>query len=202
MSLSKIDIFNSALLKVSKRYVSSVDDSTFEAKTCNTLWEPALRSVLACHNWSSTIKRAQLDLITLIPACGYGYAYRLPNDCIKVVQAYRSDDHDDFDFEWVTEGSTILSDEEVVYIKYVAMPKNTEGMNSHFTEALIWNLAMRLCFPFTGDDNRERVLRQEYETVILPRAKAGDAMESREIEFEESPWIESLLGNEPSIGRA
>ncbi len=199
--LSKLDIFNTALLKVSKKTVSSVDDGTFESKMCNTLWEPALRRTLAAHNWSSTIKRVQLDRVVPVPTFGYSYFYRLPNDCIKVLQAYRSAEHDDFDFEWVIEGRLLLSDEEVAYIKYVAQPQNIEGMNSHFTEVLIWNLAMALCFPFTGDDNRERVLRQEFEAVILPRAKAGDAMESREIEYEESPWIESLYSDTPSIGR-
>lgn len=200
MGLSKTDIYNNALLKVSKLTVSSPDDRTTQSKTCNALWDQAFRRTLACHNWSSTIKRVALDRLSTAPTTGYEYQYQLPNDCVKVIRAYRSTAHDDFDFEWVTEGNALLSDESVVYIKYVSMPTNTEGLNAHITDVLIWNLAMALCFPFTGDDNRERALRQEFEQVVLPRAKAGDAMESREIEWEESPWIESLYGETPTIG--
>ncbi len=201
MGLSKVDIYNNALLKVSKKLVSTTDDGSFEEKICSQLFPQALQRTLGCHNWSSTIRRAELNRIIGTPSFGYQYQYQLPNDCVKVVRAYKSTLKDDFDFYWVTEGRLLLSDTEVVYIKYVREPQNTDQLNTHITDVLIWNLALGLCYPFTGDDNRERALRQEFETVILPRAKANDAMESREVEFEESPWIESLYGGSPSLGR-
>lgn len=202
MGLSKVDIYNNALLGVSKKFVSTVDDGTFESRTCNILWDQVLRRTLAAHNWSSCIKRVALDELSDAPNAGYEYQYQLPNDYVKVIKAYSSTDRDDFDFEWVIEDGKLKSDESVLYIKYVFIPQNTEGLNAHVTDVLIWNLKMALCFPFTGDDNRERALRQEFEQVILPRARANDAMESREIEYEESPWVQSLYGNDPTIGIA
>jgi len=202
MGLSKVDIYNNALLGVSKKLLSTPDDDTFEANVCNALWSQVIRRSLACHNWSSCIKRVALDELSTVPTTGYANQYQLPNDYVSVIRAYRSTQHDDFDFEWVVEDGKLLSDESVIYIKYVAIPTNTESLNAHLTDVLIWNLKMALCFAFTGDDNRERALRQEFEQVVLPRAKANDAMESREIEWEESPAIESLFGGSPTIRSA
>ena len=201
MGLSKTQIYNNALLKVSKKQIDTPDDDSFEANTCNALWDMALERTLACHNWSSTIKNVALDS-TLDTPNMFGYSFQLPNDCVKILNAYKSTDRDDFDFEWVTEERELLTNESSVYIDYIAKPTSTEFLNAHITDVIIWNLAMALTFPFTGDDNRERVLREEFERIVLPRAKAGDAMESREIQYEESPWIHSLYGSDPTIGVA
>ena len=201
MGLSKTQIYNNALLKVSKKQIDTPDDDSFEANTCNALWDMALERTLACHNWSSTIKNVALDS-TLDTPNMFGYSFQLPNDCVKILKAYKSTDRDDFDFEWVTEERELLTNESTVYIDYIAKPASTEFLNAHITDVIIWNLAMSLTFPFTGDDNRERVLREEFERIVLPRAKAGDAMESREIQYEESPWIHSLYGSDPTIGVA
>ena len=202
MGLSKVEIYNNALLKVSKKTVSTIDDDTYEANTCNALWDGALSRTLGAFNWSSCISYIALDELSTDPAGRYDKQYQLPNDCEKVIRAYSSTDRDDFDFEWVTNGRKLLTDETVVYIQYIARPTNTENLNAHITDVLIWNLAMVLCMPMSGDDARETRLRQEFEQVVLPRAKANDAMESREIEYEESPWIQSLYGTSPYIGVA
>ena len=201
MGLSKTQIYNNALLKVSKKQIDTPEDGTFEANTCNALWDMAIERTLACHNWSSTIKNVALDS-TLDTPNMFSYSFRLPNDCVKILKAYNSTDRDYFDFEWVTQEREFLTNESTVYIDYIAKPTTTEFLNAHITDVIIWNLAMALSFPFTGEDGRERVLREEFERIVLPRAKAGDAMESREIQYEESPWIESLYGSNPAIGVA
>ena len=201
MGLSKTQIYNNALLKVSKKQVDTPDDDTFEANTCNALWDMALDRTLACFNWSSTIKNAVLDA-TLDTPTMWEYSFQLPNDWVKTIKAYNSTDRDDFDFEWREYGREFRTNDSLIYIDYIARPASTEFLNSHITDVLIWNLAMALSFPFTGEDSRERVLREEFERVILPRAKANDAMESREIQYEESPWVESMYGSNPEIRRA
>jgi len=201
MGLSKTQIYNNALLKVSKRQIDTPEDDTFESNTCNSLWDMALERTLACFTWSSTIKNVALDTTVDTPNM-WGYSFQLPNDCIKILRAYNGTDRDDFDFEWKTYEREFWTNNSLVYIDYVAKPTSTEFLNAHITDVIIWNLAMALSFPFSGEDGRERALREEFERIILPRAKAGDAMESREIEYEESPWIESLYGSYPTIGRA
>ncbi len=199
MGLSKTQIYNNALLGVSKKMVNTPDDDTFEANTCNALWDQALAKTLSCFNWSSCIKTTALDETSENPIALYENSFQLPNDCVKVVRAYRSTNRDDFDFEWITRGRELLTDESTVYIKYIATPTNTESLNAHITEVLIWNLKRLLYVPMTGEEPPTNVM-QTFEQVVLPRAKAGDAMESREIEYEEAPWIESLYGDTPSIG--
>ena len=200
MGLSKTQIYNNALLKVSKKQVDTPDDETFEADMCNALWEQALDRSLACHNWKSAIKTVQLTETSGSPTM-YDYTFQLPNDCIEILKAYKSTDRDDFDFEWDTHGSEFYTDQSTIYIKYVARPTNTEFLSTHLTDVIIWNLAIAISYPMTNDGAREGELRQELESIILPRARANDAMQGREIEYEESPWIESFNGTSPSIGR-
>ena len=201
MGLSKIQIYNNALLKVCKKQIDTPNDDSFEAKTCNALWDMALERTLACFTWSSTVKNTQLTETSSTPTM-FENSFQLPNDCVKILQAYASTDRDNFDFEWNTQGREFLTNESTIYIKYIARPTDTSLLNAHITDVIIWNLAMGLSYPFTGEDNRERALREEFERVILPRAKANDAMENREIEYEESPWMESRNGSSPSIGIA
>ena len=95
MGLSRTQIYNNALLKVSKKTVDTPDDDTFEANTCNSLWEAALDRSVTSHNWSRATRLVTVNETASDPIALYGKSFQLPNDCEKVVRAYKSTDRDD-----------------------------------------------------------------------------------------------------------
>jgi hypothetical protein len=197
MGLSKKDIYNNALQKVSRQRVSTVDDGSYEANLCNELFTRVLDHALFEHNWSSCTFRAKLVETVDIPVIGYIHSYQLPNDCIRIIQAYYSTEKWSFDFEWELQNRELLTDQPEVYIKYIQRPSNFEQLNPQLTEVLVWRLALELAMPMQLDRQDEQFMRNTYEANILPRAKALDSMESRYLEYEENPWVESLNNNFP-----
>lgn len=192
MALSKKQIFNNALSKVCRKRITSVDDGTYEANLCNSLYDSALMEALWEHSWSSAIKRVKLVETASDPLFAYGKSHQLPNDYIRLIQAYKSTDNQDFDFQWELQGKLLLSDYSDIYTKYIYLPASPESMNMPLTTVVTYKLAIALCFPLKAEGDRENQLMSQYESNVLPRAKALDSQESRFIEFEENPWVESL----------
>lgn len=195
MALSKKDIYNNALSKVSRKRISSVDDGSFEANLCNDLFPKALNDALYEHAWGSCRKFAKLVAKSATPIHSFEYAYQLPNDYVRIIQAYYAESKHYFDFLWEIQGDTLLTSRDEVYIKYIHVPENIEILNTALANVVVYKLAMALCFPMQADGDRENQLMQQYEQIALPRAKAQDSMETRNLEYEEEPWIESLNKN-------
>jgi hypothetical protein len=199
MGLSQKDIYNNALQKVSRRRISTIDDGSYEANLCNDLFPRTLDNTLYEHNWNSCAKRAELVKLSEAPPHGYANAFQLPNDCVRVIQGYYNERKESFDFEWQIEGRTLLTNQESVFLRYVFRPTNFEALNSAITECIVFKLAMALVIPLQLDRADEQSMLQEYERITLPRAKSLDSMESRYLEFEENPWIESMQNDYPQI---
>ena len=195
MNLSKKDIYNNALAKVSRKQIASVTDGSYESNLCNALFPKAMNDALYEHSWGSCRKFAKLTQLSETPIASFEYAYQLPNDYVRLIQAYRSEAKWDFDFEWEIQGDTLLTNEGAVYLKYIHVPENIEILNAALAEVLTYRLAFALCFPMQADGDRENQLLMQYQQLILPRAKALDSMETRNLEYEEEPWIDSLYKN-------
>lgn len=197
MAISQRDVYNAALLKVSRSIVSAVDDGSYEANTCNALYPKALNSTLYDHAWNSCKQQAVLNPLTEAPAHGFAYAFQMPNDLVRVIQCYKSTRIDDYDFRWDIYGRTILTNVDALYLKYIYRPPGTEGLSPGLIDCLAHRLAMELVTPLQLDRAEAQALLQEYLTFVLPHAKAIDSMENRSMEFEESPWVESMNGLGP-----
>lgn len=192
MSTSKKELFNAALGKVTRKRISATTEPSNEAKVCNELWETVLDEVLAEHSWTDTTIIVKLVKLAEDPPHGFGNRFQLPTDYIRLIQAYYDSSRDSFDFEWEKRGKEFWTNEGTVYIKYVQQPAAPDSLGPALITCLIQRLAYRLAFALSIDGGREAELLKEYETLTLPRAKSIDSMESRYLEFEESPWIESM----------
>ena len=193
MGLPLKSIYNNALSKVCRKRLASVDEGSYQSNICNELYPNALRDALNESSWSSALKRVKLVQLSDSPVAGYSNAFRIPNDFVRLINAYTGTDRDSFDFQWEIQGSTLITNESDVYIKYVAVPLTSEEMNQSLTNAVVQKLAIMLAFPMQADGDREDQLIVQYENKVLPRAKATDAMDSRYLEFEENPAIESMM---------
>ena len=193
MPVSKKELFNAALSKVTRDMIDSVDEDSTEAKFCRELYPTALSDVLIEHSWTSQVKLVLLVKLELAPDHAYANRFQLPADFSRLIQAYYDSSKDSFDFEWEVRGKELWTNSAAVYIKYVAWPQSTEAMNGAIIMALTQRLAILLAFPLSADGDREDQLLKQYETIYLPRSKAIDSMESRYVEFEEEPLIEAMM---------
>jgi len=206
MALAKIDICNQALLKVGQREVNSLDTSSGTneeqirgAKLCNIFYDQAFDEVLRMYPWNCCVKRATPGRSTDTPAFGYDYSFHLPSDCVRIINIFDSVEEYDDGMQWVIEGRNILCDYGTIYLKYVAKPSNVNALDSLCRQALICNLAFKLCTPLQLDDDWSGRLVNELHQVILPMARSVDTIENKELLLEESSWILGRDIDTPSL---
>ena len=120
---------------------------------------------------------------------GYDRYSQLPSDLIRLVDIFRSEDQRDERTSWVVEGGYILSDYETLYMKYIAKPSSTTELEPLCTNALICNLAMKLCTSLQLDDAWAKRINDELYGIILPQARSIDTLENKELLLEESSWL-------------
>jgi len=205
MGLSQLEICNHALLKVGADTVDTLTEPTSSAdgtkrsiSLCNTFFDQAYEEVLRIYPWNSAKKRATLTL-TDNPDFGYEKRAALPDDFIRLVNVFRYEDERDQGTAWVVEGGYILSDYDTMYLKYIAKPTDTTELEPLCTNAVICNLALKLCTALQLDDDWAGRISDELHGRILPSARSIDTMENKELLLEESSWINSRNFENPYI---
>jgi hypothetical protein len=204
--MTKIEICNHALLKIGADTIASLDINSntdegvvYSAKLCNTFFNQALEEVLRTHKWNSAMKRATLSRLLDAPAFKFKYQYQLPTDCIRVVNLYDTPEAYDDRSEWVIEGNLILCDYEAVYLSYVSKVEDVNTLDAFLTQAIVQNLAIKLSVPMQLDTAMQNNLIQEYDSVILPKARSVDTLENKYWEMEESDFLLSRQHESPII---
>lgn len=88
MSLSDATICNMALnhLGVSAVIANVTSDMTGEAKACRLFYDTTRDEVLGDFAWPWATVPADLQLVEADPSEEWGFSYRYPNDCLRLVR--------------------------------------------------------------------------------------------------------------------
>lgn len=168
---SQTGICNMALTQVGHETVAAIDNSTKQGRVCLAAWPLVLDALLEEHAWGFATKRVALQQLSDTPAWGYDYAYKLPANCIRLLEVYPDSE---YSIEAGDEGDVdlslkILSDEEELSIKYIYRVAQTGLFPPWFTLALADALAFRICFPLEGSATKREALGK---TAELSKMKA------------------------------
>ena len=168
---SKVEICNLALSHVGAYRISSLSESTKEAKECNAFYSLALRAVLEDHNWSFARKRLTMALLTTTYS-GWDYAYQYPTDCVcpryitDVVGTSTGTSYDIDEDTYKAVGKVkyevaadsaltskvILTDKKSAELVYTANVTDTNMFTSKFVDAFALRLAAYLAQPLKGKE--------------------------------------------------
>ena len=118
---------------------------------------------------------------------------------IRLVDCFRNPEMRDERTAWVLEGDYILSNEGVLYIKYIAKPDTPADLDPLCTSALICMLAKKLAPALQLDADWETKLTNELYTSILPQARSIDTFENKELLLEESSWLLARYNDYPIV---
>lgn len=138
---SQTDIVNAVLARIgSTERVNSIDEpGSNSARRIATQWDLARAYLTSLHPWNHAIRRAMLNASTELPAFGWQYQFRLPNDCLRWLPPAHGDS-DYFDGE--REGGFILSNMPgPLPVRYIADINTVPDWSPGFVEALITCLA-------------------------------------------------------------
>lgn len=173
MASSEVEICNSALIKIGAARILDLTDDNDRARLCAEMYPRMRDKLLRSHPWNFAIARVELAQATTTPTFGYSYQFRLPSDCLRVLEVWNGITSD---FEYQKEGDYIVSDESRIFIKYIKQITDTDKFDKNFDEVLALELAATICYSLNQSTTIKDSLLAEakYE---LSQARSFDAQE-------------------------
>lgn len=184
MSVSKLSVCNSALVKVGADRISSITQDVKRATLLNAVYDEVRDAVLRAHPWNFAVVRASLTPTSTTPEFGYDFQYDEPNDCLRLLNVY-VDDSDDID--WVSEQRKILTDESAIDVKYIFRQDDESEWDACFAEAMAWRLAKEVAYNLTQSVTLAQMCEKEY-GMVLAEARSMDGSEGVPPPVEIDTW--------------
>ncbi len=173
-SLSAEQICSDALAQLGQRPITDITDTTNpHAILCNSVYYIARDSLLSEFMWSFAIRRVALAVDVTAPDFGYTYRFQLPADCLRVIGV------DSREYKYVIEYGYLLSNQETLYLKYIARIEEPGRFDPLFAEALGARIARKLAMPILKKASAVQIAEGIYQEAIA-RAKASDAIQDDE----------------------
>jgi len=191
---SQIDLFNRALGYIGTRSIQAFSDNTKEASLCRQNYDLCRRVVLRMFPWRFASSRAVLSTPNANPvAFEWTYAYDLPSDFVRVITVGNAIDVFNPDIYWIREGEQILTDETILYMRYVYDYNDVDTFDPIFFESLALYLAWSICYSVTGSDTKVKSVWDDFQKII----KTGKFVDSTEHPWQSldaDMWINSRVG--------
>jgi len=153
-----VSICSDALILLGAKPISSFNDGTDEANSCDRLYSDIRDTTLTMYPWSFAYKKVKLARLITTPTTEWNYEYQLPGDRLGNPRAL-FETNNSFARpvkEWDIQGDKILTNYSEVYIDY---PYQTPeyAMPQYFIQLLKYMMAWHLAEPVT-----EQVSKAQY----------------------------------------
>jgi len=161
---SALTICSDALLLLGAAPISSFNEGTDEANTCDRLYSDVRDSTLQMYPWTFSFKKVQLARTVNTPVNEWKYEYQLPSDRIGPPRAaFTSTEASARPFTgWEIYGDKLLTNDTTIVIDYqYSVPE--ASMPVWFIQLLKYQMAWHLAEPIT-----DQVSKTDYwKTVAL-----------------------------------
>lgn len=185
---TKVSISNLALgLLGDEATVSSLDppEGSVQADHCATWYPIARDALLEAHAWNfATMRVALVEHASIDPPESWGYAYAVPNGCLRALAVLQPEsttdsEGEDFVIENYDDSTRLLyTNVEDAELRYVFRQDDPGQYPGQFVIALARLLASFIAGPLIKGTEGMKVgqgQRELFEKIEFPRAKAQDA---------------------------
>ena len=188
-----VDICNSALIKLGAERINALTDDNKRARLCQEQYPKILLRVLRSHPWKFAMKRSKLSPISVTPEFGTGNYFEQPLDCIRIVGVMADyDTTKTTEYHYTVEGRQIISELDVINLKYITKNVPEAYFDEDFKEAMACALAHDLAYAINQSSSQKAELFQEYDFWIA-QARSHGAMEITVENLEFDTWTGSRL---------
>jgi hypothetical protein len=146
---SKVKIANLALSRLGVSAITSLTDNTIEAKQANLMFEEVAKEVMTEGAFSSTIRRAVLNLTANTPDFGFTYEFQLPTNPVSL-RILSIDEEQTGSYEYRIEGDKLLANISTMEVEYIAYLTNSGDYDEMLKRVIVAKLAAELAYPLTG----------------------------------------------------
>lgn len=194
--LSKVDVWNRALVRFGKEKVQHPDENSKAASAFRIVYPQVLRELLAHEGfpWDFATRVKALAIAETNPATGYSYAYQLPSDCVTITRLTNKRAH----FEKISD--QIHTNEAQASLIYVALIDQPSKFPPEFVKALALHLAYEMAFEYYKKSAAFLEKLEEKALMALDSAKVADARQSNEAVSQTSIFEQARFGEPPGEG--
>ncbi|HXF44856.1 MAG TPA: hypothetical protein VNK91_01940 [Burkholderiaceae bacterium] len=177
---SDVDICNMALGHVGvSREINSLTEGTTEADQCRRYYAPTRDAMFRDHDWPFAQRYVTLGLVANNPNDDWGYAYRYPSNCVRLVKfvlgARANVTRVPYELAHDDAGKLIYTDQADAVVKIIAVVQNSELYDPAFVIALSWRLGAELAIPLSRSEKERDYAYKRYLTEFaVARALAGN----------------------------
>ena len=187
MATSEVSICNIALQELGATRITSLDENTRNARSCNACYEAMRDLELRDHNWNFAGVRAVLAPHATAPISDYTYAFILPTDCLKVRRVNTNET--DFRRENHLGAQAILtSSSNTLYLLYTQRVTDVAQFDPLFSHMLSCRIAMQMCEEITQSNTKLENIARLYQNAQI-RAKALNAFDTTADDEPEDTWL-------------
>jgi hypothetical protein len=178
--MDTITVCNAALARLGEARIFDLDDDSAAARACKLTFPLARDEILRGHWWNFAMERATLSQLSDAPAFDFTYAYRLPVECLRVIEVNGISSSGTPGDDWEIESGKLLSDDSTMQIRYIKRVHDLNLFDSLALTALIVLLASEIAPAIQGGSTgKANELKEEYHRITAPMAKRVDANETR-----------------------
>ena len=185
MPISEAGIANIALTALGARPITSLDDDNTEAKIADIHYDASRDATLEAREWTFAVKRTTLPKNEKEPDWGYGAAFTLPADTLRVMEVRDDANANRINYnelanrlDWRREENLIVCDANIVRIRYIAQITDTNRFSPGFVQCFAARLAMDICVGITQSSKMLENMSGLY-AIKLAEAAATDGMQGR-----------------------
>lgn len=175
--MTPTEISNLALSQLPAGAITSLDESSLQARECKRWYQQVLAELLQKAHWRFARKVATPALIDITDRPGrWAYSYAMPADLALVLGVY--DDSVSLLTPYDFIGSTIYSNVIAAKIEYISTADFNALHTALFRSALIASLAVPICMPIIKSSKRQKELAEAAE-IAVQRAQEANQNENK-----------------------
>jgi hypothetical protein len=184
--ISDVSICNSALIKLGQDLIDSLSDDIKTARYCNARFPHIRNLVLEAHPWACATKTAELAPVSspVTEQEDWDYAFEKPEAFLKMVRG------EDWDVEFDTFDTYLMSNENPFVIKYIWKNTNAGTYSYHLAECIAWRLAADLAYALTQSREVSDQMMKGYE-MDLKNARFHDAQKKTPEILQANTWVDA-----------
>ncbi len=159
--------------------IDALDEDNDSARACNRWYEKCRDKVLQLNAWPFARREVALGLVDTNPVDSWGFSYRYPINCLRVIRIVTGNRQDVNPIEWQMgqddTGRLIYTDEEDALVEYIGTLDDPGEWFDLFADAVSALLASEIAGPLgRGEGTRARndALFQRAKATALAKAQS------------------------------
>ncbi len=188
MPSDETEVAVEALTLLGEQSITSLTEDSDRARAVNRIYMPTLEQALRSHDWNFARMRATLARVAATPDFGYDFMYQLPQNPLHLrtlttnlkkdeaweIETYQTTDQ-------TAQYRVILTNATSLKIRYIALVTSPTLWDALFADAMVHEIARRICYAITRNATLVATLTEEAKTK-WKQARSVDGLESRPLQ--------------------